>query len=167
MNGWQRFGLLFLGCIAVLILYPNYGTQGLSFVGFVLAAGAGILLVLSVISNLFAIYRFTFLNNLITLGVIAAICYVLLWYFPQADGFSPIEKIKAGHTPTRADIDRGIKQLTFNFDFVHRNVRQDENFSNQETGRSKSSAEKTSVKSNEPKDEALNEIEVFTEGEEE
>ena len=146
MNGWQRFGLLLLGCVAIMILYPDYGTRGWPFVGMLLAAGAGVFLVLSVVSNLFAIYRFAFLNKLITLGVIAAICYVLLWYFPQTDGLTPIQKLKAGRTPTKDEMIWGLKKLSFNFDFVRRNVRRDENFVNQQTIRNKPASEKTSVK---------------------
>ena len=137
MNGWQRFGLLILGCVAVMILYPHYGAKGWPFIGMTLLVGTGAILLLSVISNIFAIYRFNFLNNLITLGVLAAIVYFLLWNFPQTDGISPIEKIKSGRTPTREDVDRGLKQLTFNFDFVRRNVRRDENYSNQSDTRTK------------------------------
>ncbi len=132
MNGWQRFGLLILGCVGVMILFPNFDSRGWHFILFTLLGGAAALLLLSVLSNLFAIYRFETLNKIITLVVLGIIVYVLLWYFPQTDYRAPITKLKAGEMPTKADIQRGLKRLTFNFDFVHRNVRRDENFSNQE-----------------------------------
>ena len=56
----------------------------------------------------------------------------MLWYFPQTDKVSPINKLKYGEYPTKADIDKGLKRLTFNFDFANRNVRRNENFANQE-----------------------------------
>ena len=31
MTGWQRFFLLFLACIAILICWPQYDTKGLTF----------------------------------------------------------------------------------------------------------------------------------------
>ncbi len=132
MNGMQRFGLLLLGCFAVMVLYPNFDARGWHFIGFTLLGGAAVLLILSVFSNLFAIYRFETLNKIITLGIIAVIIYVLWWHFPQVDNLTPIEKIKDGRTPTKEDIQKGLKRLTFNFDFVHRNVRREENFINQD-----------------------------------
>ena len=41
-------------------------------------------------------------------------------------------KIKYGEFPTKADIDRGLKRFTFNFDFVRRNAKRKENFTNQD-----------------------------------
>ena len=131
MNGWQRFGLLILGCFAIMVLYPDFDKTGLHFIGMTLLIGTAGIFLLSVLSNVFAIYRFELLNKLITLGVLALISYVLLWHFPQTDRVAPVDKLRAGQTPTKADLQKGIRQLTFNFDFVRRNVRREENFSNQ------------------------------------
>ena len=156
MNGWQRFGLLVLGCFIIMVLYPNFDRNGLHFIGFTLLVGTGAILLLSVISNLFAIYRFAFLNKIITLAVLGAIIYVLLWHFPQTDGLPPIAKLRAGHTPTQADIEKGIRQVTFNFDFVRRNVRRAENFSNQHPEKEKNKSKQVQAPK-EPEDV----IEVF------
>ena len=142
MNGWQRFGLLVLGCIAVMILFPNFGTRGWMFILFTLLGGSALLLVITVLSNLFAIYRFEFLNKIITLAFMGLVIYVLLWHFPQLDYRAPIYQLKAGKMPAKADIERGLKRLTFNFDFVRRNVRRGENFSNQELPKEKSAPSK-------------------------
>ena len=45
---------------------------------------------------------------------------------------TPVNKIKYGEFPTKADIDRGLKRFTFNFDFVRRNAKRKENFTNQD-----------------------------------
>jgi hypothetical protein len=45
---------------------------------------------------------------------------------------APIYQLQAGRHPTQKDIARGLKRMTFNFDFVRRNVRRGENFKNQE-----------------------------------
>ena len=137
MNGWQRFGLLILGCVAVMILVPDFDTPGWMFILFTLLVGAAVLLILSVISNLFAIYRFETINKLVTLAVIGLIVYTLLWHFPLISYKTPIEQLKAGKHPTQADVKRGLTRLTFNFDFVHRNVRRQENFSHQELNKNK------------------------------
>lgn len=153
MNGWQRFGLLVLGCIAVMVLFPDFDGKGWSFILFTLLGGTAILLVLSVISGLFAIYRFETLNKLITIVFIVCVGYVLLWYFPQVNYPAPIYQLKEGKTPTKADIKRGIRRLTFNFDFVRRNVRLDENFSNQELNKEKKDKKHASSKSTQEQNE--------------
>ena len=132
MSGWQRFGLLLVCCFVVLVLFPNYDMAGLSFMGMALLMWTGAIILLTVISNIFGLYRFEWLERTVTFAVFFAIMYTLLWYFPQQDKVTPINKIKHGEIPTKADIERGFKRLTFNFDFVHRNVRRDENFANQE-----------------------------------
>ena len=58
--------------------------------------------------------------------LICAIMYSLLWYFPQEDKVTPINKIKYGEIPTKQDIEYGLKRFTFNFDFVRRNARRAE-----------------------------------------
>ena len=138
MNGWQRFGLLILGCALTLILFPDYEAPGWLFIFIMLLGGAAVLVVLSVLSNIFAIYRFELLNTLITLVYFGAVMYILLWNFPLTQYRTPIEQLKAGRHPTQEDIKRGFKRVTFNFDFVHRNVRRNENFVNQEIKKEKS-----------------------------
>lgn len=132
MNGWQRFGILLVCCFLVLVLFPNYDVAGLSFIGLALLMWTGAIILLTIISNIFGLYRFEWLEKTVTLAVLVAIVYSLLWHFPQTDKVVPINKLKYGEYPTRADIDKGLKRLTFNFDFVNRNVRRDENFVNQE-----------------------------------
>ena len=132
MNGWQRFALLILCCFTVMVLYPDFGTSGWTFIGVVFAMWTGVIVVLSVISNLFGLYNLETFNKLITFVLLCAIMYSLLWYFPQEDKVTPINKIKYGEIPTKADIERGLKRFTFNFDFVRRNARRKENFINQD-----------------------------------
>lgn len=132
MNGWQRFALLILCCFTVMVLYPDFGTSGWTFMGVVAAMWTGVILVLSIISNLFGIYRLETFNKLITFVLLCAIMYSLLWYFPQEDKVTPINKIKYGEIPTKSDIEKGLKRFTFNFDFVRRNARRKENFINQD-----------------------------------
>ena len=132
MNGWQRFALLILCCFTVMVLYPDFGTSGWTFIGVVFAMWTGVIVVLSVISNLFGLYNLETFNKLITFDLLCAIMYSLLWYFPQEDKVTPINKIKYGEIPTKADIERGLKRFTFNFDFVRRNARRKENFINQD-----------------------------------
>ena len=132
MTGWQRFGILLVCCILIMVLFPDYGAAGWSFIGLTMLMCGGAILVISLICNVFALDRFEWFNRLITLAVFCGIVYVLLWYFPQEDKVSPINKLKYGEYPTMEQIKKGMKKLTFNFDFVHRNVRRDENFVNQE-----------------------------------
>ena len=132
MNGWQRFALLILCCFTVMVLYPDFGTSGWTFIGVVFAMWTGVIMVLSVISNLFGLYNLETFNKLITFVLLCAIMYSLLWYFPQEDKVTPINKIKYGEIPTKADIEKGLTRFTFNFDFVRRNARRKENFINQD-----------------------------------
>ncbi len=132
MNGWQRFALLILCCFTVMVLYPDFDASGWTFIGIACAMWTGIIMVLSVISNLFGLYRMETFNKLISFILLCGIMYSLLWYFPQEDKVTPINKIKYGEIPTKADIEKGIKRFTFNFDFVHRNARRKENFINQD-----------------------------------
>ena len=132
MNGWQRFGILLMCCFFIMVLFPDYGGLGWSFIGLVILMWTGAIMLISLICNVFALDRFEWFNRLLTLALFCGIVYTLLWYFPQEDKVSPINKLKYGEYPTMNQIKKGVKQLTFNFDFVHRNVRRDENFANQE-----------------------------------
>lgn len=132
MNGWQRFAILLLCCFVVLVCYPNFDISGWTFIGLLIAMWTGGIIVLSIISNLFGLYRLESVNKFISIVFIFAVFYTLLWYFPQEDKVTPINKLKYGEFPTKADIDKGLKRFTFNFDFVRRNARRSENFINQD-----------------------------------
>nr|QGT50592.1 hypothetical protein Elusimicrob1349_0620 [uncultured Elusimicrobia bacterium] len=132
MNGWQRFAILLLCCFAVMVLYPNFDASGWTFIGILIAMWTGGIMILSIVSNIFGIYRFETLNKLVSLVFLCAVMYTLLWYFPQEDKVTPINKLKYGEFPTKSDIDKGLKRFKFNFDFVRRNARRSENFINQD-----------------------------------
>ncbi|MBR4591875.1 MAG: hypothetical protein IKO35_01535 [Elusimicrobiaceae bacterium] len=132
MNGWQRFGILLVCCALIMILFPRYDASGWSFIGLTVLMWTGAIMVISLVFNVFALYRFAWLNKLTTLAVMCMIIYTLLWYFPQTDKVSPINKLKYGEYPTKQDINYGLKRLTFNFNFVRRNVHRGENYVNQE-----------------------------------
>ncbi|MBP5429439.1 MAG: hypothetical protein J6Y25_00915 [Elusimicrobiaceae bacterium] len=145
MTGVQRFFMLVLCVLLVMVLYPNFGTAGWPFVGTFVLVWTGIILIMSIVGSLFGLYRYDgvnrFLNILLFVGIMAS----LLWYFPQEDKISIVNKIKHGQFPTGADVKQGINQLTFNFAFDRRNARSEKNFVNQPGLRNKidSSAPKT------------------------
>lgn len=137
MNGWQRFGMLIVCCFIVLVLYPNFDSSGWNFIWLVGGLWTAVIMVLSVIFNIFGLSHFEGFNKLVTIVLLGGIIYSLLWYFPQTDKVSPINKLKHGEFPTKADIDKGLKRFTFNFDFVRRNIHREENFINQDMDRKK------------------------------
>ena len=132
MNGWQRFGILIVCCALIMILFPYYDAEGWSFIGLSLLIWTGVIIAISMVFNVFALYKLAWLNKLTTLVVMGAIMYALLLYFPQKDKVAPINKLKYGEYPTVEDMKYGLKRLTFNFDFVSRNVGREENYANQE-----------------------------------
>ena len=146
MNGWQRFMFLLMCYFVVMVLYPNYDAVGLYFVGVTLAMWTGVILVLSIISNMLGLYNFPSLNKLITFVLVVMIMCSLLWYFPQKDNVTPINKIKYGEVPTKEDIKRGLNRFTFNFDFVRRRADRAENFVNQEVDENKEGVKETKEK---------------------
>ncbi|WP_428039023.1 hypothetical protein [Candidatus Avelusimicrobium faecicola] len=146
MNGWQRFMFLLMCYFVVMVLYPNYDAAGLYFVGVTLAMWTGVILVLSIISNMLGLYNFPSLNKLITFVLVVMIMCSLLWYFPQKDNVTPINKIKYGEVPTKEDIKRGLNRFTFNFDFVRRRADRAENFVNQEMEENKEGVNETKAK---------------------
>lgn len=146
MNGWQRFMFLLMCYFVVMVLYPNYDAAGLYFVGVTLAMWTGVILVLSVISNMLGLYNFPSLSKLITFVLVVMIMCSLLWYFPQKDNVTPINKIKYGEVPTKEDIKRGLNRFTFNFDFVRRRADRAENFVNQELEENKEGVKETKEK---------------------
>ena len=129
-----------------MVLYPNYDAAGLYFVGVTLAMWTGVILVLAVISNMLGLYNFPSLNKLITFVLVVMIMCSLLWYFPQKDNVTPINKIKYGEVPTKEDIKRGLNRFTFNFDFVRRRADRAENFVNQELEENKEGVKETKEK---------------------
>jgi hypothetical protein len=159
MNGWQRFGMLIVCCFIVMVLYPNFNGTGWSFIWMTAGLWTGGILVLSVISNLFGLYRLETLNKLITIVLLCGIMYSLLWYFPQKDKVSPINKLKHGEFPTKEDLDKGLRRFTFNFDFVRRNVRREENFINQDMD-SKKVKKEIKKKVTKKTDEMIDELDI-------
>lgn len=146
MNGFQRFALLLLCILAVLICFPNYHTApAWGFMGMMLAMWTGIIMVLAVVLGLFGLDRFSTVNRLSTFALLAGILYTLLNYMPQTDGVSPLNKLKQGYIPSASTIKQGLKHLTFNFDFVHRNVRSENNFVNQQGKQEKQPQQATPV----------------------
>ena len=131
MTGWQRFGIMLLCYFAVMVLYPNYDAAGFYFAGITLVMWTGVILILAVISNILGLYNFPNFCRFITLVFVAAVLFSLLWYFPQKDNVSPINKLKYGEIPTMEDIKAGVNRFTFNFDFVRRRATRSENFVNQ------------------------------------
>ena len=132
MNGWHRFGLLLICCVLIMILFPQYGHAGWPFIGLVILMWTGAILIMAFLTNIFALDRMAWFNKVVTLAFLIGFLYTLLWYFPQSDRVSPINKLKHGEYPSMQDVKQGLKKLTFNFDFVRRNVHRSENFVNQE-----------------------------------
>ena len=99
-----------------------------------------------IISNMLGLYNFPSLNKLITFVLVVMIMCSLLWYFPQKDNVTPINKIKYGEVPTKEDIKRGLNRFTFNFDFVRRRADRAENFVNQEVEENKEGVKETKEK---------------------
>ena len=142
MNGWQRFGILFMCCFFMMVLFPNYDKAGWTFIGLIMLMWTGAILLVSLVSNVFALDRFDWINRLLTLAVFCGIMYTLLWYFPQEDKVSPVNKLKYGEYPTMDDVKKGINQLTFNFDFVNRNVKDNNVLSEEEVNEAKKQVQK-------------------------
>ncbi|MBO4675638.1 MAG: hypothetical protein J5601_06125 [Elusimicrobiaceae bacterium] len=132
MLGFQRLALLLLCLLGALICFPNYPLSAWLFIGAVFAVGIGVIMVLSFIFAISGLDRFASFNHVITLIFIIAVGYVLLWYLPQDGDVKPIEQLRQGKFPTQADLVRGFKQLTFNFDFNRRGAHNEQNFSNQQ-----------------------------------
>lgn len=131
MTGWQRFFLLFVCCTAVLILWPQYDSAGLTFMGMAFLLWTCVIIMLSVLSNIFGIYKFEFLNRLVSILFLGALMASLLYYFPLKDKQTPAARLRANQWPTLQDAQKGVQRVTFNFDFVRRNVKRDANYVNQ------------------------------------
>lgn len=131
MTGWQRFFLLIVCIVGTLILWPQYDREGLTFMLMAGLLWTCVIVLLSVIINMFAIYKLEFLHRLISILFFGAVLVSLLYYFPLKGGDTPAKRMQNNHWPTLQDVREGMKRLTFNFDFVRRNVHRDANFINQ------------------------------------
>ena len=132
MNGFQRFALLVLCILAALICYPYYTFSVWPFMALILGIWSGIIMALSVLLGLFGLDRFNWVNSVVTVLLVIAIAYSILCFMPQEDNIKPITRIRHGQWPSRVDMQRGLKRLTFNFDFNRRNARSQKNFINQQ-----------------------------------
>ncbi len=131
MVGIHRFFCLLLCVGIIMILYPDFGGAGWSFAGVFILLWTGVILIMSVVGSLFSLYRYEGINRFLTWVFIAGVLVSMLWFFPQDDKVSPINKLKYGELPTGADIQRGIQKFSFNFAFDKRNARSEQNFINQ------------------------------------
>lgn len=132
MTGWQRFFLLLVFCVGVLVCWPQYDGEGLLFMGLAFVLWTCIIILFSVLVNLFAIYKLEFLHRLLSIAFAVLMLGSLLYYFPLKGGETPFSRMQNNTWPTLADVQDGCKRLTFNFDFVRRNVHRDANYVNQQ-----------------------------------
>ena len=132
MNGWAKFFLLIVCCIFTLILWPQYNTDSLQFMGLLALLWTCLILLVSIVGNIFALYKFEFLNRLVSLAYLAALLASLIYYFPLENDQTPYLRKKNNIWPTISDAKAGIERLTFNFDFVRRNVNNEKNYINQQ-----------------------------------
>lgn len=132
MNGWAKFFLLIVCCIFTLILWPQYNTDSLQFMGLLALLWTCLILLISIVGNIFALYKFEFLNRLVSLAYLAALLASLIYYFPLENDQTPYLRMKNNIWPTISDAKAGIERLTFNFDFVRRNVNNEKNYINQQ-----------------------------------
>ncbi len=132
MTGIQRFFLLILCVLLVMICYPHFGTSGWVFAGTIILVWTGIILIMSVIGSLFGLYRFEGINRFLSWVFLLCVMASLLMYFPLEDNTTPLQRLKQGEIPTGADIKQGIEKFTFNFAFDKRNARSERNFVNQQ-----------------------------------
>ncbi len=133
MTGFQRFCILLLLTLLVMICFPNFGSAGWTFAGTIILVWAGVILIMSVVGSLFALNRFEGINRFLSWVLVLAILASLLWFLPQEDKVSPINKLKHGEFPTMADLKHGLNKFTFRFDFLKRNADNNKNFINQKT----------------------------------
>ena len=131
MSGWQRFFLLIIACTGVLICWPQYDGKGLTFMAMALILWTCVIILLSVLINLFAIYKLESLHRLISLAFLVIMIASLLYHFPSPQKQTPMSRMLNGQWPTLQDIQTGVRRLTFNFDFANRTVHGEENYVNQ------------------------------------
>lgn len=118
MTGWQRFFILILCYFAVLVMFPYYPTgSGVTFALASFGIFCAVIIVVTLIVNMLAIYKLPTLNALITLLFVGVVFYTLLNYLPQHERPAPLQQLKHGELPTTADMKLGMRRLTFNRDF--------------------------------------------------
>ena len=132
MNGWAKFFLLIVCCVFTLILWPQYNKDGLQFLGLLALLWTCLILLVSIVGNILALYKFEFLNRLVSLAYLAALLASLIYYFPLENDQTPYLRMKNNVWPTISDAKTGIERLTFNFDFIRRNANNEKNYINQQ-----------------------------------
>lgn len=132
MTGWQRFFLLIVCCAATVILWPQYDKAGLTFLAMFFLLWTCMIVLFSILINLFAIYKIELVHRILSMVFLIAMVACILAYFPLIGGQTPLIRLQQNQWPTPEDVQKGIKRLTFNFDFVRRNVHQDANYVNQQ-----------------------------------
>ena len=132
MSGWQRFFMLFLFTIGILVCFPQYDAKGFTFMAMAFILWCCIIILFTVVVNLFAIAKFDWLHRILSIAFLLIMLASLLFHFPLEDNQTPISRLKNGQLPTILDLQEGARRLTFNFDFVRRNVRRSDNYVNQQ-----------------------------------
>ena len=132
MSGWQRFFLLLAISAGTMILWPQYENAGLTFMGMFILLWTCIIILFSILINLFAIYKIEFLHRILSLLFVLVMVGSLLAYFPLSGGETPLKRLQNHQWPTTQEVQQGIKRMTFNFDFVRRSVNDQANYVNQE-----------------------------------
>ncbi len=125
MTGWQRFFLLIACCIVTMILWPQYDEAGVTFMLMAGLLWTCVIIMLSVLSGIFGIYKFEFLNRFVSILYLGALMACLLFYFPLRNGETPAKRMQQGQWPTMQDVRNGLERMTLDFDFVHRTLRHD------------------------------------------
>ena len=132
MSGWQRFFMLFLFTIGILVCFPQYDTKGFTFMAMAFILWCCIIILCTVLLNLFALAKFDWLHRILSIVFLLVMLASLLFHFPLENNQTPISRLQNGQFPTVADLQEGARRLTFNFDFVRRNVRRSDNYVNQQ-----------------------------------
>ena len=146
MTGWQRFFLIFAICVGILICWPQYDAKGLSFMVLAFAFWTCMVMFFSFSIELFGIYKVEWLHRLLSLAFLALVTFSFLYYFPLPHQQTPLQRLQQGQWPTSEDMRAGIRRLTFNFDFVHRNVHREQNFINQKVNNTDADKTKKELK---------------------
>ena len=146
MTGWPRFFLLFAICIGIMICWPQYQANGLSFMALAFAFWTCMVMFFSFCVDLFGIYKAEWLHRLLSLAFLALVTFSLLYYFPLPNKDTPLKRLQRGDFPTSEDIHTGIRRLTFNFDFARRNVYREKNFINQKMDNTEENKTKKELK---------------------
>lgn len=111
MNGWQRFFLLLMCVVSLLICWPDYGRSGVLFLVMAGVLWTCIIMLISVISNIFGIYKFEMLNRLVSLAFLAVMAVSFLYYFPLENKQTPWARMQSGRYPTVEDMQKGVRRL--------------------------------------------------------